>query len=72
MQHCLDIRQANGIGISQHIWGISPAQFAVFFASIKLAGIDTTKPFGFHPQNPFPDALVLDAGEQATAAQYDI
>lgn len=33
------------------------------------AGIDTTQPFGFHPQNPFPDALVLDAGEQATAAQ---
>jgi len=32
------------------------------------AGIDTTKPFGFHPQNPWPDALVLDAEEQATAA----
>jgi lysophospholipase L1-like esterase len=32
------------------------------------AGIDTTKPFGFHPQNPWPDALVLDADEQATAA----
>ena len=31
------------------------------------AGIDTTKPFGFHPQNPWPDALVLDADEQATA-----
>lgn len=30
-------------------------------------GIDTTKPFGFHPQNPVPDALVLDADEQATA-----
>ena len=27
------------------------------------AGIDTTKPFGFHPQNPFPNALVLDADE---------
>ena len=33
------------------------------------AGIDTTMPFGFHPLNPFPDALVLDAGEQATVAQ---
>ncbi|HTX19255.1 MAG TPA: SGNH/GDSL hydrolase family protein [Bacteroidota bacterium] len=33
------------------------------------AGIDTTMPFGFHPQNPIPDALVLDADEQATAAQ---
>jgi lysophospholipase L1-like esterase len=31
------------------------------------AGIDTTKPFGFHPQNPWPDALVLDATEQTTA-----
>jgi hypothetical protein len=30
-------------------------------------GIDTTKPFGFHPQNPWPDALALDAGEIATA-----
>ncbi|HMN47688.1 MAG TPA: SGNH/GDSL hydrolase family protein [Ignavibacteriaceae bacterium] len=27
------------------------------------AGIDTTKPFGFHPQNPFPNAYVLDDGE---------
>jgi hypothetical protein len=27
------------------------------------AGIDTTKPFGFHPQNPWPTALTLDAGE---------
>jgi hypothetical protein len=32
------------------------------------AGIDTTKPFGLHPQNPWPDALALDADEQATAA----
>ena len=31
------------------------------------AGIDTTKPFGLHPQNPWPDALVLDVSEQATA-----
>ena len=31
------------------------------------APIDTTKPFGFHPQNPWPDALVLDAAEQTTA-----
>ncbi len=27
------------------------------------AGVDTTKPFGFHPQNPFPNAYVLDDGE---------
>jgi lysophospholipase L1-like esterase len=32
------------------------------------AGIDTTKPFGFHPQNPFPDALVLDESEIQTTA----
>ncbi len=30
-------------------------------------GIDTTKPFGFHPQNPWPDALILDASEIQTA-----
>jgi lysophospholipase L1-like esterase len=28
------------------------------------AGIDTTKPFGVHPQNPWPNALVLDVDEQ--------
>jgi hypothetical protein len=26
-------------------------------------GIDTTQAFGFHPQNPFPDAFVLDPAE---------
>jgi len=26
-------------------------------------GIDTTKPFGVHPQNPFPDVFVLDPAE---------
>jgi len=31
-------------------------------------GIDTTKPFGFHPQNPWPDALTLDSGEQTIVA----
>ena len=30
-------------------------------------GIDTTKPFGLHPQNPWPDALVLDSLEIQTA-----
>jgi hypothetical protein len=35
--------------------------------SIPL-GIDTTKPFGFHPQNPFPDAFVLDPDEITTAS----
>ncbi len=32
------------------------------------AGIDTTKPFGFHPQNPWPDALTLDPNEQAVVS----
>jgi lysophospholipase L1-like esterase len=31
------------------------------------AGIDTTMPFGVHPQNPWPDALILDADEILTA-----
>ena len=30
-------------------------------------GIDVTQPFGVHPQNPIPDALVLDADEINTA-----
>ena len=30
--------------------------------------LDTTKPFGFHPQNPWPDALILDASEVASAS----
>lgn len=32
------------------------------------AGIDTTMPFGFHPQNPWPNALILDADEQTIVA----
>jgi len=31
-------------------------------------GIDTTQAFGFHPQNPFPDAFVLDPAEIIIAA----
>jgi lysophospholipase L1-like esterase len=31
------------------------------------AGIDTMQPFGFHPQNPWPDALILDSLEIAMA-----
>lgn len=30
-------------------------------------GVDTTKPFGFHPQNPFPDRYILDPNEITTA-----
>ncbi len=32
-------------------------------------GVDTTKPFGFHPQNPWPNALMLDADEIQIANQ---
>lgn len=30
-------------------------------------GIDTTQPFGFHPQNPWPDPLTLDSDEKTIA-----
>jgi len=30
-------------------------------------GIDTTKPFGFHPQNPWPNVLTLDQDEVGIA-----
>ncbi len=33
------------------------------------AGIDTTKPFGVHPQNPWPNALTLDSAEIVIAAK---
>ncbi len=32
-----------------------------------MPGIDTTQAFGFHPQNPWPDALILDSDEIVTA-----
>lgn len=32
------------------------------------AGIDVTKPFGLHPQNPWPDVFILDLDEQAIVA----
>jgi lysophospholipase L1-like esterase len=40
---------------------------AVLYPALAGSGIDTTKPFGFHPQNPWPDALILDADEIASA-----
>jgi len=40
---------------------------AALYPALAGAGIDTTKPFGFHPQNPWPDALILDADEIASA-----
>ncbi|MBI5662885.1 MULTISPECIES: SGNH/GDSL hydrolase family protein [Ignavibacterium] len=41
------------------------------------SGVDTTKPFGFHPENPWPNALILDSDEiqianQAVANYNDI
>lgn len=54
------VAYANLIGRPSGLWyslnGITPGP-----------GIDTTKPFGVHPQNPWPDELVLDAVEQANA-----
>ncbi len=38
------------------------------YAAVQALGIDTTKPFGLHPQNPWPNALVLDPGEQTNCA----
>lgn len=34
---------------------------------LHALGIDSTQAFGFHPQNPWPDALTLDADEVETA-----
>lgn len=33
------------------------------------AGVDTTKQFGFHPENPWPNALILDSDEIQVANQ---
>lgn len=33
-----------------------------------LVGVDTTKPFGLSPQNPYPDAFTLDPDELTTIA----
>jgi len=41
--------------------------FPVSALLASMPGIDTTQAFGFHPQNPWPDALILDASEIATA-----
>lgn len=43
--------------------------FSAVIASVIASGIDTTKPFGLHPQNPWPNALTLDADEIAKANQ---
>ncbi len=36
-------------------------------SALIAPGIDTTKPFGFDPRNPWPNALALDSTEQAMA-----
>lgn len=41
-------------------------QTGKFYRDLGIAvpvGIDTTKPFGFHPQNPWPNSLILDSDE---------
>jgi lysophospholipase L1-like esterase len=39
-------------------------------AEVIPPGIDTLQAFGFHPQNPWPDALILDADEIANAIDH--
>jgi lysophospholipase L1-like esterase len=39
------------------------------YAFAQSVGIDSTKPFGLDPANPFPNVWVLDAGEQTTTTQ---
>lgn len=43
------------------------ARAGVPVSAVIGAGIDTTKPFAVHPQNPWPDALTLDSDEQLVA-----
>ncbi|MFA6457008.1 MAG: hypothetical protein WCW40_09325 [Bacteroidota bacterium] len=38
-------------------------------SAVIPVGVDTTKPFGLHPQNPWPNVLVLDSSEIAKATQ---
>jgi lysophospholipase L1-like esterase len=38
------------------------------YSAVSALGIDTTKPFGLDPRNPWPNALVLDATEQTSCA----
>ncbi|MCX6138373.1 MAG: SGNH/GDSL hydrolase family protein [Ignavibacteriales bacterium] len=52
----------------RYVAQIKSVPLSALMGSLAAVGIDTTKPFGFDPRNPFPDALVLDAGEQQTAA----
>ncbi len=44
--------------------------FAPFggYPAAAAAGLDSTKPFGLHPQNPWPNAYVLDATEQTNVS----
>ena len=44
------------------------AMLGVPVQTVISLGIDTTKPFGVYPTNPWPDALVLDIEEQSTCA----
>jgi lysophospholipase L1-like esterase len=54
--------------------GVSTCQFwrdalgtSFSYSALQAVGIDSSKPFGFHPQNPWPDALILDSLEIAMA-----
>jgi lysophospholipase L1-like esterase len=50
-----DLAASQGLSINQ------------VYNPLQAQGIDSTQAFGFHPQNPWPDALTLDAGEVETA-----
>jgi len=45
------------------------ASNSVPVSAVIPAGVDTTKPFGMHPQNPWPNALTLDSSEIAKATK---
>ena len=44
------------------------AETGIPLSVLTASPIDTTQPFGFDPRNPWPNALVLDSGEQAIAS----
>ncbi|MCH8326341.1 MAG: SGNH/GDSL hydrolase family protein, partial [Bacteroidetes bacterium] len=50
--------------IGQTAAGLLGDVTGIFYSSTGVPpGVDITKPFGFHPQNPFPDAFILDPDE---------
>ncbi|MDP3149221.1 MAG: SGNH/GDSL hydrolase family protein [Ignavibacteria bacterium] len=48
-------------------WTALAAYLKIPVSYVKPAFVDVSYPFGFHPLNPFPDVLTLDADEITTA-----